>query len=98
MVRTYDGEPVGRVPADLAGRIVAEGQAETRRCGDRGYVRLLPGISIERNVRGWELIERARLHSGDNAVARGIRHMEMASETALRWIGPAPLRPLTADK
>ena len=40
----------------------------------------------------------ARLFHGDEATRRGVRHMDVASETAMRWIEPLPLPPLRHGK
>lgn len=90
LVRLYDGEPVGRVPSDFANRIVSEGRGHKRRGGEREYVLLLPGVFIQRTVRGWEMIEEARRLRGDEAVRRDIKHLDKSSQ---RWVAPPPFPP-----
>jgi hypothetical protein len=90
LVRTCDGEPVGRVPSDFANRIVSERRGHFRRTGDRQYVSLFSSVLIQRTERGWEMIEEARRLRGDEAVRGDIRHLDNFS---LRWEAPPPLPP-----
>jgi len=95
LVRSCDGEAVGRVPLDFADRIVSEGYGHHRRRGERAYVCLFPGFFIERTVRGWEMIEEARRLRGDDAVRREIKHLDNSPH---RWAPPPPLPPLSSRR
>ena len=86
-VPLHSGVLVAHVDSDLANEFVGCGAARSFRNGRRRYVRLERGISVQRSVTGWALIEEERRVYGDTKVRRGMMAFD---RSPLRWEGPQP--------
>ena len=85
LVRLHNGDLAGRVSIEFAERLCASGAALPVGRERLRYLRLLPGIAIERSSLGWAIIEEARRKHGDNAVRRGVMAID---RRPLKWQSP----------
>lgn len=79
-VRLHDGDLVAHVTAEHAEELLRDGAARSFRNGDRRYLRLERGITIERSGSGWDVIELLRKWHGDKRAAGYVAHKDGLSE------------------
>ena len=88
LVRLYNGELVGRVSLDFANDLLASGVAQQVGKTKLRYIRLEPGIFVNKSCRGWTVIDEHRQKYGDDLTRATLMHIDRRSE----YLRSAPIR------